>query len=186
MIRSAWYKEQKQEKRRRDERRDYEHCYSKSLREDISPVIALVKERFEKETLYKIEIRPSFSSITVFIKHAGWKSKKLFDLHFKLKACPHGIFLMYGAHFKVQSNSFPPTPRTLYGEPKRIDKRILDSTIAAWIKDATNINIRSLQLTEQEAENEIKHLAEGAAVKHRWQILLCRLFRLILRVLGFL
>jgi hypothetical protein len=185
MLKSAWYKEQKKERRNRDECRDLGYCYTRLLRESIASTIEVVKKRLEKKTLFKIEMKSSFSSIDVFVKRLDRISEKLFDLHFKLKASPHGIFLMYGAVFKLQPDSPLAAPRVLYSTPERIDNKIRYSTIEEWIRVTTNINIQSLQLTENEVENEMKNRANGSSAKHRWHILLCHHFWSLLRYLGF-
>jgi hypothetical protein len=107
----------------------------------------------------------------------------LIDLHFKLRACHTGIFLLYGARLKVERDSFSLNPKVIYSKPKLISKKVKKSTLLKWMSKTANISMSSLRLTEYAAETEMKNSADCLVAKHPKKILLCCFFCRCLRFL---
>ncbi len=166
MSNSAWLNKEKTKKQERDHRRDLEHRYKKLLHGNISNAINSVTKKIEK-TLYKIDVRPNFSSIEVFITHQNRKIESLLNLHFKLRACHNGVFLMYGVRIKAQSNSSSTDSTVLYSKPELISDNTQEDTVLEWIEKTANLSIQSLELTEYEAEIEMKKSTDAATNQHR-------------------
>jgi hypothetical protein len=173
MSDSTWFNREKVRKKDRDRRRDSEHCYKKLLHGNISTAIYLVQKKIE-ETLYKVDVRANFSSIEVFVSHQHRKIEDLLNLHFRLRACHNGIFLMYGARLKAQSNSPSTDSIVLYSKPKWISDHAQEDTVMEWIEKTATLSIESLELTEYEAEVEMNKSTDFAATNQLWFCHLCR------------
>src|SRR5574342_123941 len=135
MLNSAWFNKEKTKKQERDHRRELEDWYNKLLHGNISDAINSATQKIEK-TLYKIEVKHNFSSIEVFITHQNRKIESLLNLHFKLRACHNGVFLMYGVRIKAQSNSSSTDSMVLYSKPELISDHTQEDTVLEWIKKA--------------------------------------------------
>ena len=181
-----WLTRSRLEKGEWNERQDRERCYRELLHDKISTKIEFAQKSIEEETRYKLEMRSSLSSLEVLVSHPDWQSEKFADLHFKLTACPNGIFLMYGARLKTRLDSLPPNPKVFYSQPEPINEKIKISTIIEWVGKAANTSIQSLRLTEYAAECRMKNCAGHAETPHCWRISLCCLLRRVMRALGFL
>ena len=181
MSNSAWFDREKARKKERDERRDSAHCYKKLLRGNISNAINSAQKKFEEETLYKVEIRPDFSSIEVLVSHQAGKIENSLNLHFKLRACHKGIFLMYGARIKAQPNSPSTDSIVVYSKPEWISATD-HGTVMKWIEKTANLSIQSLELSEYEAEIEMTKNTNSATNQQR-RTWFCRFYRGFLRFL---
>ncbi len=180
---SVWLTKAKQKKKERDKRRDLEYCYRKLLREKVCEALCSAKKKIEKKTLYRLEIRPNLSSVEVFVSHQERKAVSANHLHFKLTACRDGIFLMYGHTPTNTQVGLPPVNPTTYSKPELISTKANLDIITEWIDKAEKMGDQSMQLSESQAETEMK---KGTGFcETNWRILLCCHFRRLLRMLCF-
>lgn len=90
---------------------------------------------------------------------------------------------MYGARIKAQPNSSSTDSIVLYSKPEWISGITQEDTVLEWIEKTANLSIQSLELTEYEAEIEMKKSTDFAATNQQRRIRFCRLYRRFLRFL---
>lgn len=90
---------------------------------------------------------------------------------------------MYGARIKAQSNSLATNSGVLYSKPEWINDMTKEDTVLEWIEKTANLDRQALELTEHEAEIEMKKSTDCSATNQQIRIRFCRLYQRFLRLL---